>query len=388
MKENYINSVETITTYFDTPFRSTFSEIEKQKIFLKKFTIVRNLLEALPVATVLLDTNRQIVAYNQTAQNILSPDENNRIEGRRVGEAVNCIHAFEMPAGCGTSKFCEECGAGKCNKYTGETLQSCVNECRITTKKDNIENSLDLRVHTSIVDLEEKHFTFFTIEDIQDEKRRKVLERIFFHDVLNTASAVMGLSEIIKDSESLDEIKEFKTMMHSSSEQLVKEIQSQRDLINAEHGTLSLNKVSNSVNEIISNAFSIYKNHKLSKGKQYTCDFEKKDTRINTDNVLLVRCIGNLIKNALEATEINGSVHVYSICEEGNVKFNVQNNGVIPDNIQLQIFQRSFSTKAASGRGIGTYSVKLLVEQYLKGNVSFKSNTNVGTIFTIELPLN
>jgi hypothetical protein len=376
-----------ITTQFDTPFRSTSSDIEKQKIFVNKFTIVRDLLEALPVAAVLLDPNRQIVAFNKTAQNILSPDENNRIEGRRIGEAVNCIHAFEMPAGCGTSKFCEECGAGKCNKYTRETLQSCTNECRITTKKDNIENSLDLRVHTSIVKLEEKHFTFFTIEDIQDEKRRKVLERIFFHDVLNTASAVLGISEIIKDSESLDIVNEFKTMMHSSSDQLVKEIQSQRDLINAEQGTLSLNKVSISVNEIISNAFNIYKNHKVSKGKHYTCDFGKNDSLINTDSVLLVRSIGNLIKNALEATEVNGSVHVYSTSEDGKVKFNVKNNCVIPGNIQLQIFQRSFSTKASSGRGIGTYSVKLLVEQYLNGTVSFKSNSADGTIFTIELPV-
>ncbi|MBK7377931.1 MAG: hypothetical protein IPJ03_02825 [Ignavibacteriales bacterium] len=107
-----------ITSHFDTPTRSTFSEIEKEKIFVNKFKIVKNLLEALPNAAVLLDSNRQIVAYNQAAKNILSPDENDRIEGRRVGEAVNCIHAVEMPAGCGTSKFCEQCGAGKCNKST------------------------------------------------------------------------------------------------------------------------------------------------------------------------------------------------------------------------------------------------------------------------------
>ena len=383
-----MSNTEAITTYFDTPFRSTFSDIEKQKIFVNRFTIIKDILEALPIAAVLLDTNRQIVAYNQPAKSILNPDENNRIEGRRVGEAMNCIHAFEMSAGCGTSKFCEECGAGKCKKYTRETLQSCSNECRITTRKDNIESSLDLRVHTSIIQLEENKYTIFTIEDIQDEKRRKVLERIFFHDVLNTASAVMGISEIIKDSESMDVVSEFKTMMYSSAEQLVKEIQSQRDLIDAEQGTLSPNKVSISVNEIISNAFNIYKNHKVSTGKLYTCDFEKNDTMINTDSVLLVRSIGNLIKNALEATEVGGIVHVYSTRENGTVQLHVKNNVVIPKNIQLQIFQRSFSTKASSGRGIGTYSVKLLVEQYLNGNVSFKSNSNTGTIFTIELPLN
>ena len=34
-----------------------------------------------------------------------------------------------------------------------------------------------------------------------------------------------------------------------------------------------------------------------------------------------------------------------------------------------RIFQRSFSTKAERGRGLGTYSMKLLGEGYLHGRV-------------------
>ena len=52
--------------------------------------------------------------------------------------------------------------------------------------------------------------------------------------------------------------------------------------------------------------------------------------------------------------------------------------------VQLQLFQRSFSTKGES-RGIGTYSIKLLIENYLKGKVSFVSNKTVGTVISIEL---
>ncbi len=57
---------------------------------------------------------------------------------------------------------------------------------------------------------------------------------------------------------------------------------------------------------------------------------------------------------------------------------------IIPYDVQLQLFQRSFSTKGI-GRGIGTYSIKLLTENYLKGSVNFISNENEGTLFTIEL---
>ncbi len=62
----------------------------------------------------------------------------------------------------------------------------------------------------------------------------------------------------------------------------------------------------------------------------------------------------------------------------------MKNAGVIPSDVQMQIFQRSFSTKG-KGRGIGTYSIRLLTENYLKGKASFVSNNTDDTIFSIEL---
>ena len=97
--------------------------------------------------------------------------------------------------------------------------------------------------------------------------------------------------------------------------------------------------------------------------------------------------MGNLVKNALEATDKGGSVKISASNRNGFIQFNVYNDKVIPDNIQLQIFQRSFSTKNSPGRGIGTYSVKLIVEQYLKGKVEFISNKDENTIFTISIPI-
>ncbi|MDP8262499.1 MAG: hypothetical protein P9M13_04250 [Candidatus Ancaeobacter aquaticus] len=36
-----------------------------------------------------------------------------KVIGKRPGELFGCVHATEMPAGCGTSVFCTECGAVK-----------------------------------------------------------------------------------------------------------------------------------------------------------------------------------------------------------------------------------------------------------------------------------
>ncbi len=71
--------------------------------------------------------------------------------------------------------------------------------------------------------------------------------------------------------------------------------------------------------------------------------------------------------------------------EAGRVWFEVHNPAYMPRDIQLQVFQRSFSTKG-EGRGLGTYSIKLLTERYLCGTVSFKSSPEEGTVFRVEYP--
>lgn len=66
--------------------------------------------------------------------------------------------------------------------------------------------------------------------------------------------------------------------------------------------------------------------------------------------------------------------------------FWVHNPTVMPRKVQLQVFQRSFSTKG-KGRGLGTYSVKFLSERYLQGQVFFASTPETGTTFTVHYPL-
>jgi signal transduction histidine kinase len=58
----------------------------------------------------------------------------------------------------------------------------------------------------------------------------------------------------------------------------------------------------------------------------------------------------------------------------------------MPEAVRQQVFQRSFSTKEGQGRGIGTWSVKLLTERYLGGAVAFVSEPGRGTVFSVRLP--
>lgn len=375
-----------VETYFDTPERTDYSEILFQNEFINSFEIVVKMLESYPQIGMIIDSNRQIIAANKNALRFLDNSSLLEVLGKRLGEALNCVNAYEMKAGCGTSIFCTECGAARSIKQTRETGTESIYECRINTKKDSIISALDLRVVTAPIELDNKVFLLLYIENIAAEKRKDALERVFFHDILNTAGVIKNIVDILPELEDKKELNSFIEILGNSSLQLLNEIQFQRMIINAEKNELAVEIKKYFANEILESAYKLYSKHNKAEGKIFTVEYLENDFQIETDKSILVRVLGNLIKNALEATDSGQKIKLFALNEKEIIKFCVWNEGVIPDDVQLQIFQRSFSTKAKSGRGLGTYSVKLFVENYLKGKVFFKSSESEQTYFTVELP--
>ena len=113
----------------------------------------------------------------------------------------------------------------------------------------------------------------------------------------------------------------------------------------------------------------------------------KEDVRLKTDRSLLSRGLSNMVINALEASTPKQKVELWVEHLNESLVFFVQNAQVIPELIALRIFERNFSTKSKSGRGLGTFSMKLFGEQILGGKVSFTSTEKKGTIFQLALPL-
>jgi len=94
-----------------------------------------------------------------------------------------------------------------------------------------------------------------------------------------------------------------------------------------------------------------------------------------------------MTKNAIEASPPEAVVRLGCEPDGNDLEFWVHSQSCMPEQVQRQIFQRSFSTKGL-GRGLGTYSIKLLGERYLKGRVSFTSSSEQGTTFRFRCPRN
>ena len=176
-------------THFAPAARADREALEAaRQAFLSNAVAVR-LLEAIPDPAVVLNGQRQIVAANARMRVLLGLTSFPEIFGLRLGEAIHCRHCPDTEAGCGTGPFCVQCGAIQAilESFEGHTVAS--RECRLLSVKDDEEQALDLEVQATFVEVTGADLLVVALRDISVEKRRQVLERVFFHDVLNTAVA-------------------------------------------------------------------------------------------------------------------------------------------------------------------------------------------------------
>jgi signal transduction histidine kinase len=199
------------------------------------------------------------------------------------------------------------------------------------------------------------------------------------------AGNLQGLMQIWHDL-SPEEAAELSTRAAHMASQVVEEIQSQRDLSAAERGELTPVPERVKVAALVSSLTDAYRHHPVAEGRAIVVRPTASDLEVTTDAVLLRRVLGNLVKNALEASMPGQSVTVWADLGS-RLRVHVHNASVMPDGVRLQVFQRSFSTRGGRGRGVGTYSARLLVEKYLRGHISFVSAPETGTVFTVDLPI-
>jgi signal transduction histidine kinase len=368
-------------TEFAPAERASLDVLQQQAQLFLGFPVLGKILDAVPDIVMILNQQRQIVFANKALLDLLGVERLDSASGLRPGEALGCAHTFQSVGGCGTTEFCRTCGAVQ-TIVSSLRGKETVGECRITREDGT---ALDLRVWGAPLTIDDEQFSVFSVQDITHEKRRQALERIFFHDILNTAGTVRGFAEILPDAQT-GEQREITGHIYRLANLLIDEIKTQKELITAENRELVVHLDSVDAVELLQDVASQYANHEAASDRLIEIDPDAQPVVFITDQVLLKRVLENMVKNALEAVEPGETIRLSCEVIEGNVAFSVHSPNFMPPDVQLQIFQRSFTTKGV-GRGLGTYSMKLLSERYLKGTVSFTSSPAEGTTFRARYPL-
>jgi signal transduction histidine kinase len=104
------------------------------------------------------------------------------------------------------------------------------------------------------------------------------------------------------------------------------------------------------------------------------------------DRDLLMRALGNIIKNACEANGERGLVRLSSSCRDDTwiVAIEDQGDGIPPDNID-KIFEPFFTTRS-KGTGLGLAFASQVITAH-GGNVTAKNREEGGALFRVEIPI-
>lgn len=370
-------------TLFAPAPRAGAEEIARSRAFLEEQHFSLTVLDSLPQLLMVLDEHRQVILVNRALVEHLESQGVHVELGSRPGEILGCIHSHETDAGCGTTEACRHCGAVLA-VLQAQKGHHAMRECRLLVRRSDGVQAEDLQVSASPLPVDGRRYVLVSVTDLSHEKRRRALERVFFHDLMNTASVVNGYANLLRDGE-VDDARKGIERIAEAAQKMLAEIRSQRDLMAAEEGTLEVHRDSLDPWTLLQQVVSLYAASPLAKGVTLEVQPRVTMARLTSDGALLGRVLGNMVKNAVEATPIGGKVSAGCSGAAEGVTFWAHNDAVMPRSVQLQVFQRSFSTKATN-RGLGTYSMKLLGENYLGGRVSFTSAEGQGTTFRFFLP--
>jgi hypothetical protein len=392
--ENTIVSDDlTDSTCFAPPERLSNEEIVRQTQAIMQNEMLITAFDAVPITLVILNNHRQIIGAN-TLTNEQFGENAWTVLGKRPGEAFNCKYASSGPGGCGTAQACATCGAVNTILQTISTGEKTTGECCLeSVGKDGMTQCHELKVTVSPFNVEGNTYYSMILEDNSHNKRLEVFQRLFFHDVLNTIGCIKGYIDILQNDNTnsipgqADEgDNNYFPFLAGLCEQLHDEVNAHRQLISAENGELTVQHDAVQPQQFLEALAANYQKHKIGEGHIITV-LPSTDRVITTDHLLLMRVLGNMVKNAIEASPAGSTITLSAVEDGGNITFQVNNPGVIPDEIRYRIFKRSFSTKEKTGRGIGAYSMRLLGENYLGGKVDFLSDEETGTTFRIVIPI-
>ncbi len=339
----------------------------------------RGVLNQLPDGALIVSRNREVLFVNQALIQMLGCPSADEMIGKYPGDVLRCIHNRE-DACCGHNESCRHCNFNKAliRGLSGLTRQS---EFKIDTA-DGI--SKDLLVKSTPVQFEGQSGVLSMVSDISDYKSREIADRVFFHDLLNTAAGLRNIADMMRDS-SGEEAEEFRKMSSDLATRLCEDIQAQQMLYAAEANNLYVGSDvvdSQEMLEEIRQAFS--KSDNTHYGR-VSISPDSVMVKFVSDSTILTRVLSILTKNAVEASGATDRVRLSCVPSSCGAKFTVHNAAYIPLEDQKQIFRRFFSTKGR-GRGMGTYSARLYTENYLGGEINFHSNPFFGTEFSVWVP--
>lgn len=232
-----------------------------------------------------------------------------------------------------------------------------------------------------------KDVSIVTFNDITLEMENNESEswtrliRVLTHEIMNTVTPIASLSSALSqnlDAYDTEDVRSALGTISSSSEGLISFVQSYRSLTHIAAPIRKAFYLRDLVNDSVTIAQANWPSAKVSYHEL------SKDIILYADYGQISQVMNNLIKNAVQAGASDIDITA-SIDKRERTVINVANNGEpISETGREQIFVPFYTTKGASGTGVGLSLCRQII-RLNGGTINLTSSTPEATVFTIVL---
>jgi GAF domain-containing protein len=213
------------------------------------------------------------------------------------------------------------------------------------------------------------------------------------HELRTPLNAIIGFSEVLttgmfgdinsKQKEYLDDIL-------SSGQHLLSLINDILDLSKIEAGRMELEPSTFAIASALESGLTIVRERATRHGITLKASIPKDLPRVEADERKVKQILYNLLSNAVKFTPDGGRVEVRARAENGDVRIDVQDNGIgiAPDD-QTRVFEEFRQVgreRSREGTGLGLTLTKRYVELH-GGRIWVESTPGKGSTFSFTLPL-
>lgn len=349
------------------------------------------------VNTIVLQTNKtlQVEFVNNLWQEISGSTNNSASIGKSIFELLNVTNydlyqkIFTILTGAATNKE----GILALNDKD-ENLKQLSYNVQAGFNVNEEEGDGILLTLTDVTDkkMQESHL----LELIKKEKELNQLKTAFVnmvsHELRTPLTVISSSAEILelmlKAGKNYEEVCIYTQQITDEVEKMTAFMQDLLMISKIEAGKISINlsnvNVVNFVQAIVNKSFNPWKD-----GRKATVIVKRKPENANVDTVNLEHSLVNILQNAFKYSVGKLSPIIHIGFSKTYYTISVIDDGIgIPEKDIPKLFTsffRASNTGNISGTGIGLMVAKYFAEQH-KGNISFKTKLNKGSIFTLKLP--
>ena len=213
------------------------------------------------------------------------------------------------------------------------------------------------------------------------------------HEMKTPLAGIKAYVELLIDGDVDDDAtrEEFLGVISNQANRLQRLVDNLLNLARIEAGVVSVSKRSQSLNDVLEEAFRVVEPAAAAKRIELRNDLSPMYLGVLVDRDMLLQAAINLLSNAVKYTPECGTVTLRSRMLDGEIRFEVEDSGVglTPEDCQ-KVFEKFYrvekNKRMAAGTGLGLPLAKHIVEDVHGGRLTVASSLGQGSTFAVTMP--